>query len=868
MVNPVCESSRREFLKAIVAVPAFKTLSRFQELSSGTRENGDGAGSRSATYPPGRIENEYVLFLPGERETLLHAPRVVSIGAETVTATFDGKQSKIAAGESIEGWRLAAILPWLNGTPTAVFEKRVTYRGVMVYLSEDGEIARIPLYVGDLVAIRPRLVNAPRGVKFERLERYVPGPDTLGNAILNSRDDPRYENVAALGAEFTGWTLVANEEAGPEKSLWLEADGRSREFAANPQSHWAPDTTGRLFEPQSLLPSEYLYDYVPGYSKRTLLGGYLPGADIGVWNPHFKTGYEVMVVLPPGEDARPVGRVCAMLPASSHEDLIPAGDSGASQALPAGPFADRYWNGTATDFLSVALGVWNKWHHFFEDRMKVEIPDEWLLNAARGGIALARASYRGLEPTYQVGEGAYTKIPERSHALFPVAHYEFVWAHQLWNLTDEVEPYFQHYLDRYILPDGNFVYNTQEQVEAPLNAGVFLENSARAYDYAHDIEALRRRLPALRRMANLVRARYEYAKQNFPPEDPRHGLIWGSPEADVGEPGNDYPESHPYYYQNAAWIWRGFHEHARCLERAGTEHDDKALSEEAAEIANWAAQLRTDVERSLAKTLADRNAEMKQAGIAPFTPFDTRRKPAELSSYENHRYMEDWWTCDWGEPELDLGHVRHRELAGQQILGMNSDGAYPRTSNFMSHGTLAVRIRQDDYRPFLLTLYALCCYTMDSGNWYSPEDAMLPGSYPGEGSPYGWSAVVNSELQPALGLRWLLCYEEHDRAVVHLQKAAPKHWFAPGERIRVENCPARFGSVSWVVESLPHTKTGRGWRASIQVEASFSADIFLHIHPPDGEPLQSTSLGRLEKACVILPSALLAGQKQIELEIS
>ena len=119
----------------------------------------------------------------------------------------------------------------------------------------------------------------------------------------------------------------------------------------------------------------------------------------------------------------------------------------------------------------------------------MEIPDEWLLDAARAGISLARTSYRGHEPTYQIGEGAYTKIPERSHALFPVAHYEFVWTQQLWNLTDEVEPYFEHYLQHYILPDGNFLYNTQDQVEAPLNCGVFLENSARAYDYTGDIAA-------------------------------------------------------------------------------------------------------------------------------------------------------------------------------------------------------------------------------------------------------------------------------------------------------------------------------------------------------------------------------------------
>ncbi len=40
---------------------------------------------------------------------------------------------------------------------------------------------------------------------------------------MNSDEDPSYENVAALGLELIGWTLVANEEAGPEKSLWPAA---------------------------------------------------------------------------------------------------------------------------------------------------------------------------------------------------------------------------------------------------------------------------------------------------------------------------------------------------------------------------------------------------------------------------------------------------------------------------------------------------------------------------------------------------------------------------------------------------------------------------------------------------------------------
>jgi len=814
-------------------------------------------------YSPRRIPNEYTLFLPDERETLRDSPRVDFFEGDAVKTRHGQETRLMKTGDMIGGWELVAIVPWLNGIATAVFEKHVTHRGAIAYVTTQGEIAHIPKLVGDLSKIRPRPINPPPDLSFERPAHYVPAPDRLGNYILNSNEDPSYENVAALGPELIGWTLVANEQAGPLKSLWLEADGKSRQLTDNPQGLWAPDLTGRLFDPRRLLPSEYHYEYVHGYSKRTLLGGYLPAADIGVWNPKYQVGYEVMVLLPPGRDAKPLGRVRAMRLLGEIATVNMAGDP------PAGPaFIDRYWNATAEEFFSALAGVWNHWHDFFNQKMQVEIPDEWLLNAARAGIVLSRCSYRGLNPTYQIGEGAYTKIPERSHALFPVAHYEFVWAQQLWNLAEEVEPYFEHYLDNYILPDGNFLYNTQDQVEAPLNTGVFLENSARAYDYTHDFEALKRRLPVLQRMINFVVKRYQYSKQMFPPDDPRHGLIWGSPEADNGDPQNDFPESHPYYYQNASWTWRGLREHARCLARAGNDHHDDALRNESQEIRTLADQMRMDIERSLRKTLEARNPAMKEAGITPFTPFDTTRKPTELTSYENHRYMMDWWTSDWGDPALDEGHFKHRLIAGEQLMGLNTDGHYPRTSNFMSHGTLAGRIRQEDYRPFLLTLYGLCCYTMDCGNRYSPEDALLPGNYPGEGSPYGWSAVINSELQPAMGLRWLLCYEEHDRDVVHLQKAAPQHWFRMGEKIRVWQCPTRFGLVSWTTESVAGGAGRPQWQVKIQFLAPFNADLVIHIHPPDRHPLRSTSTGQLHKDRVILPGSLLAGKTVVEIEIA
>jgi hypothetical protein len=857
---------RRSLIKGLLALPGAAAL-------PGVRLDGLFAlGAEKARLE--RIQNQFTLLLPGEKEMLAQPIRANRISLESASIDLQvGATSKtIKVGESAQGWKLLTIVPWHNGFPVAVLEKHATHQGVVAFLTPERELTRMPKQIGDLSQIKPRL-SGVQEVRFKRPEKNAPRPDTVGQYVLSSDEDPCYENIAALGLEYTGWTLVSDEGVGPEKSLWLEADGTSREFGSDPISLWAPDVTGRRFEPRPLLPFPYLYAYKPGYSKRTMLGGFLPAADIAVWNPDNKVGYEVMMVLSPRPDRKPMARIRATMPAG--QPPIFPGISGATVPDTSGGFMDRYWNCRPEEFWDAALGLWQRWSDFFDQHMEVEIPDPWLLQSAKAGIVLCRCSYRGLEPTYQIGEGGYTKIPERSHALFPVAHYEFVWAHQLWNLTPQVDPYFQHYLDHYVLPNGNFVYNTQDQVEAPLNTGVFLQNSARAYDYTGDIEALRLRLPVLRRMIAYVMARRDYSKRVFPESDPRHGLIWGCAEADNGDPNDDTPNAHLYYYENAAWIWRGLKEHGRCLQRAGADHSDKALVEEGAAISEDAKQLRADVEKALRLTLDARNSEMKQAGITPFSAFDTKRKPSELASYENHRYMMDWWTADWGDADLDLGQYRHRVLAGREVLGMNVatdeiynvDSGTLMTSNFMEHGTLAYRIRLADYRPFLLTLYANLCFAMDCGSRYAPEDALIPGSYPGEGNPGGWSAVINSELQPTVALRWLLCYEENDQDIVHLQKAAPKHWFAAGERIAVKNCPTRFGVISWTTES---PKGENGWSVNLELSQwqTPGPQIVIHLHPADGRRLNTASVGQIVENSIVIPASALNETKRLSIRVS
>lgn len=832
--------------------------------SAGAASYGDAARAfdrnSKSSYTAAAITNDYYRFLPGERESLEKPPILIEIDTRGAVLGRDGKHVNLMIGEMTDGWALLTTVE-MNGVRTAVFEKRTSYRGSIIYVTIDrGVIAQIRTFIGDIANIRPRPVRAPSQKRLHREKSWVNGPDVAGDYILDADGDPSWESVAALGEEFIGWGLVSNEQAGPQHSIFLQPDGTSRQLNNdNAEAAWAPDKQDPVIDPREFFPNDnvHLWKYVEGYSKRTLYGGYTPTANIGVWNETYKCGYELSVLMPEGIDATPISRCVVTIP----EEEITHGST-VARDFKGRAFVERYKGGDAASFFIALAGIWNHWNTFFETSMPVHIPDENLLDSARCGLMLTRCSYRGLRPTYQVGEGAYTMIPERSHALFPVAHYEFIWAQQLWGLAKESDRYVQYYLEHYILPDGNFEYNIQEQVEAPLTVGFVLRNAARGFLYRRDLESFRAQMPVLNRMLEYVVQRYEASKRRFPEADPHYGLVWGSPEADLGDPHNDYPDSHPYYYQNAAGVWRGINDYAAALKEAALV--DPKLNDEAQRLRVVANEMRGNIKRSLNSTMIRRNEAMKRARISPFTPEDTTRDPKVLASYENHRFMQDWFLADWGDPELDSGHLRHRKLSGMQLVGLHMDGTEPRTSNFMEHGTLSVKIRQDDYRSFLLTLYGLVCFAADSGNRYSPEDALLPGGSAGEGQKYSWSATVNSVLQPTMGLRWLLCYEESDEARVHLQKAAPSHWFAADKTIALEGCPTRFGAITWKTEAKDDTH----WSVHLEVTADFCADIVLHIHPLQGKSLSHTSAGAVDGNRVILSHELLKTHPSLDILVS
>src|SRR4051812_38319212 len=163
---------RRDFLKLLAIAGAGSTLN--PSLAFGFGKN---STVQRGAYALGRIPNEYSLYLPGEKEALEKVPSVAAFTQGGLTAKLGTRSQRLRPGEMLDGWQLLTIVD-MNGVVTAVFEKHVTHRGAIAYVTEQrGTIALIPKLIGDLSKVRPRPTNVPEKVRLERSAHYVPGPD-------------------------------------------------------------------------------------------------------------------------------------------------------------------------------------------------------------------------------------------------------------------------------------------------------------------------------------------------------------------------------------------------------------------------------------------------------------------------------------------------------------------------------------------------------------------------------------------------------------------------------------------------------------------------------------------------------------------
>ena len=85
--------------------------------------------------------------------------------------------------------------------------------------------------------------------------------------------------------------------------------------------------------------------------------------------------------------------------------------------------------------------------------------------------------------------------------------------------------------------------------------------------------------------------------------------------------------------------------------------------------------------------------------------------------------------------------------------------------------------------------------------------------------------------------------------------------------IRVQNCPTRFGPISWSTQAVAPSGGSVRWKVEVTFAKPFEADIHVHIHPPDRSPLHSASVGELHQSYIVVPATLLAGKTHVAIDV-
>jgi len=590
-----------------------------------------------------------------------------------------------------------------------------------------------------------------------RSEADVLGDEVLGaDAVVCGDDDPSYEACAALLPPVEGYTFLATGE-GPEV-FGVDPQGRIGILG----TQWGTKPLERvLFDPR-----EHLPPHTPTARQVSVSDGCPPSIEYTFLDP--------LAALRWQESAR----ACAGEKPGTTDVLVelrvgPPVGGGQGQWFRVS--ADGARNASGLEYYGPPREI--RRDETFSEAMELSLPEAWPREASHASLARAFVTYEGDRPHYGVGH-----YRASAHDGFPPTTLSMVNACVEWNLLARARRYLDYYLDHFLRPDGTFDYYGPAVSEY----GQMLDVIARYARRSRDAEWLRGRLPEIERIAgHLLRLRRE-GQERFPKGELRHGLVFGSPEADTRNEVN-------YYFAGDAWTWRGWTEIARALIELG----DGPIQQRGRELLAECDAYRAHIESSLAKSIIP--------GEAPFVPpvagFDkpfASMTQDRFASYTNYRYWPEMLSAGFLRPEWADAIIEYRRTHGGELLGTSR--FEKQLDDWPYAGYAYGLLLRDRVRHFLLGFYGHLAGHCTPGTFTAYEQVSIGGTPRTFVADY----CVPVQLVTPLMAKWMLVFEEPDADVLWLCRAIPGRWLAPGQRIEVRAAPTRWGFVDFDIERATH----------------------------------------------------------------
>ena len=690
----------------------------------------------------------------GAERAALRVPAAATVRGRSIELTgADGRRATARLGERALGWEVVAVAT-VGGRPAVVLERRFRHWGLLAYVGPSGPLATIRLSVGRLDHIQTASAKYPPDYVDTLLKSRR---DILGRKVLRRKTDPSFEACAAFLPEVSGYTFLSTETS--PHYLAVEPGGAIGTLA---------ETFGRKPLERVLFdPCEVVGLPAPRVAKRGLVGGWLPAIDYGFYDPDEKSGWEeVAFCASPPEAPKRLDlyvHLRTVRPGDKVERLYFKVAGSSRTALQAGEFFARL------------AELKDHWERVFANAMTIEVPERRLADASRASLARAFVTYEGAQPRYGVGH--YSQL---RHATFPPTTLSMVNSCITWGLLDRAGTYLDYYLDHVVRPDGTFDYYGPAVSEY----GQMLAVIARYVRCSRRFDWLRARRAKIESIVNHLLALRRQSQAKFPKSTLRHGLVFGSPEADTRDQVN-------YYFSGDAWTWRGWTEIAKLYVQAGNPPMKRLGRRLLAECRDY----RADIENSIRKSITRVGASVFVPPIAGFDqPFKTMTQDT-FASYTNYRYWVEMLSSGFLPAQWHDAIIDYRVAHGGELLGITRFGSH--LDDWPYAGYAYGLLLRDRVRHFLLGFYGDLALHRTHGTFTAFEQVAIRDI---NFRPYVADYCVPAQLVTPLLVRWMLVFEEPDADVLWLCRATPRRWLSPGKSIKVRGATTRWGRLGFAIE--------------------------------------------------------------------
>ncbi len=446
------------------------------------------------------------------------------------------------------------------------------------------------------------------------------------------------------------------------------------------------------------------------------------------------------------------------------------------------------------------------WDGFLEKGMRVETPEPRVNNASKAALIQGFMSVAGSDVRYAVA-GRYAN----EHALtsldgLPIAIINASECFSEWGQLKEVRRYLDYYLKHYINPDGSASYRNGT---GGYDYGLLLYSICRYYRLNNKDSAwvIKNILP-IKNICNFIMGKRNEGVKQHPAGSPLHGLIGMISCDDLRHLGDRF-----YNYANDACCWLGLLETGRMLVEAGAKEPDKTMLADGKKILKFAEEYRKDIVVSLKKSI-NRDSKPVFVPIYPGNnkPFTKLTAPGQdgLASFANFGFYPFLLYSNLLDKDVASAVVEFREKKGGEILGTSRFGSgQPRFGNgppyasrmddwpIALHGWALINL--DMVKKFLLTYYSDMAHHRMKDIFTAYEQVGIVDVGGGRKITAGYN--ICSTLATPRMTKYMLVFEERDKDLIWLNRAAPRAWLEDGKKTLVKNAPTRWGKIGYSVES-------------------------------------------------------------------